>query len=160
VENVTIREAESRDRSALVDCYHELQAFEQTIEPNRAEADDISEKYVDDLISWCAKYSGAIFVAEVQGEVVGFSSVLARVPSEDLIERDPEFAEITDLVVRQPYRRSGIGALLLEAAESHAVSIGATRLRICVLSANTDAHRLYQRCGFRDNEIVLEKRIG
>lgn len=156
----TIRIAEPHDHPALVSCFHELQAFEQSIEPNRADADAISERYVDDLISWCAKYSGTIFVAEVQGQVAGFASVLARVPSEDLIERESEFAEITDLIVREQYRHAGVGTQLLQAAESYAANSGATRLRICVLSANEEAHRLYRMLGFRDNEVILEKRLG
>jgi GNAT superfamily N-acetyltransferase len=158
--NVTIRSADVRDRPGLEVCFRELQTFERTIEPNRAAPELITRQYVDDLFAWCAKFAGRILIAEVEGEIAGFVSVLARIPSEDLIEQDPEFAEVTDLIVRESHREQGIGGSLLNAAEAFAVGQGATRLRIGVLAANAAAHRLYERQGFKPSEIILEKGLS
>ena len=51
------------------------------------------------MIADCVKTSGAILVAEVDGGVIGFACVLARVTSSDIIELENEYAYVTDLIV-------------------------------------------------------------
>ena len=157
---VTIREADDKDRSALEACFGELQDFERSIERNRAEPQSIRGPYIEGLLADCARTSGAVFVAEVNDRVVGFVCVLSRVPSDDIIELEGDYAYVTDLVVLEPFRRSGLGVQLMHVAEAHAVKSGATRIRVGVLAANLGAHRLYRKLGYSDSEIVLEKRMA
>ena len=156
---ITIRQADERDRAGLEMCFDELQTFERSIEANRADASLIRDAYIRGLFDECAVSSGAIFVAEASHRVVGFVCVLARVDSEDLIERDRDHAYVTDLVVLDSYRRAGIASELMRVAEAHAISCGARRLRVGVLAANSGAHNLYRKLGYRDREIVLEKSL-
>ena len=156
---VNIRKAESSDRTALEVCFGELQSFERSIERNRAEPQSIRGRYIGDLLAECAKTSGAIFVAEVDCRVVGFVCVLPRVPSNNIIELESEYAYVTDLVVLEPFRRAGLGIQLMQAAEMHAVESGATRIRVGVLAENPGAHRLYRKLGYSDSEVILEKRM-
>jgi ribosomal protein S18 acetylase RimI-like enzyme len=156
---VTIRQANSSDRAALETCFCELQAFEQTLVDNLAEPAAICAQYLDELEAKCAKYAGVCLVAETAGDVVGFVCVLARALSDEIEQLDREYAFVTDLVVLEPFRRLGIGSLLLDAAEAYAAGQGATRLRIGVLAANFSAHRLYHKLGYVDKEIILEKRL-
>lgn len=154
-----IRKAEGKDRPALEVCFAELQSFERTIEPNRVEPERVCGPYIDLLLDDCEKKSGTFLVAESAGRVVGFVCVLARVPADDILEVEPEYAYVTDLVVLQEFRGSGLGAALMQAAEEYARQCGATRIRLSVLAANAGAHRLYQSLGYRDSEIILEKPI-
>jgi ribosomal protein S18 acetylase RimI-like enzyme len=156
---ITIRPALPTDRRALEQCFCELQAFERAIEPNRAAPEKVCRPYLDELLADCTQQAGTILVAEDAGQVVGFVCVLARVPSDEIVELEREFAYITDLVVLELYRQRGIGSQLIAAAEQYARSHGATRMRIGVLAANNAAHRLYQQLGYRDSEIVLERSI-
>ena len=136
-----------------------LQAFECTIEANRVEPGAIRGQYIDYLLAECEKSDGCLLVAEQQGRVVGFVCVLCGVVSQEIVEKDRNYAYVTDLVVLEPYRRAGIGADLMRAAESRAQARG-QRIRVGVLAANSGAHRLYRSLGYSDREIVLEKRIG
>ncbi|MCA9092117.1 MAG: GNAT family N-acetyltransferase [Planctomycetaceae bacterium] len=120
----------------------------------------IRESYIRGLFEDCEKSSGAIFVAETSDRIVGFVSLLSHLDSEDPIERFREHAYVTDLVVLEPYRKAGIASELMRVAESHAFSSGARRLRVGVLAVNTGAHNLYRKLGYRDLEIVLEKKLG
>ena len=156
---ISIRRADERDRAALEGCFYELQAFEASIEPNRAQPALIRSLYIDRLYADCERTDGAIFVAETDSRVIGFVCVLSRVESEDIIERDRLYAYVTDLVVEEPYRRIGAGSKLMRAAEAHARSRGATRIRVGVLAANSGAHELYRRLGYHDQEIILEKTL-
>ena len=92
----------------------------------------------------------AIRRAGAGGRTAGFVRVLARVESE----------EVTDLVVLEPHRRSGVGMRLMEAAEAHARASEAKRIRVSVLAANGAAHELYRRLGYREYQMVLEKVMG
>ena len=158
-QTIRIREAGTTDRPALEDCVAELQAFEQSIEPNRVDPAAIRGIYLNDLLAECSQKSGSILVAELAGRVVGFVCVLCRVDSQDIIEKEREHAYITDLVVLESFRRSGAGAELMRAAETLAQSRGATRIRVGVLAANSGAHRLYHKLGYSDQAVALEKRI-
>ena len=138
----------------------ELQAFECTIERNRVEPDAIRRIYIDYLLAECQKSDGTILIAEASGQVVGFVCVLCRVDSEEIVEKERQHAYITDLVVLKPHRDTGIGSQLIQAAESRAQARGATRIEIGVLAANPAAHRLYQKLGYCDRDVILEKRLG
>jgi ribosomal protein S18 acetylase RimI-like enzyme len=81
------------------------------------------------------------------------------VPRNDIIELEDEHAYVTDLIVLEPFRRSGISAQLMQKAERHAHDAGATRLRVGVLAANTGAHGFYRTLGYEDKEVVLEKQL-
>lgn len=156
---VTIRKATENDRSAIVEGFFALQAYERSIEPNRADPADIAETYLRDLWADCADGKTEILVAEVDTGVVGWVGVVPRHVSDDILDHDREFAYITDLIVLQDYRDQGIGHRLLAAAEECAARQGTRRLRVGVLAANAAAHRLYRSVGFRDYEVILEKQM-
>jgi len=57
-------------------------------------------------------------------------------------------AHITNIAVRVPYRRQGIGELLLISAMDMATELNAHIITLEVRASNTPALRLYQKCGF------------
>jgi N-acetylglutamate synthase-like GNAT family acetyltransferase len=79
---------------------------------------------------------GHVYVAERDGQVVGFSALLPR---------EDGNAELDGLFVRPDVWRSGVGGQLMEAAEMLAVQRGATTLYV---DANPHAVLFYQACGF------------
>ena len=157
---IIIRQAETRDRAALESCFAELQRFERSIESNRVDPRMIASDYIGDLITDCESLRGAIFVAESDDQIVGFASVLVDFRSDNPIEEHQEHGYVTDLYVRDTVRRSGVGSRLMRAVEAHALAGGATRLRVGVLARNDVAHALYQKLGYRDYEVVLQKELG
>ncbi len=64
--------------------------------------------------------------------------MLTRVPYEGLDDPPGEYALVTDLIVREGFRRRGLGRALLREAERLARDAGAG-----VLSDNREAHALY-----------------
>ena len=57
-------------------------------------------------------------------------------------------AHITNIAVRVPYRRQGIGELLLISAIDKATELNAHIITLEVRASNTPAQSLYQKCGF------------
>lgn len=86
----------------------------------------------------------AVFVAEVEEEVVGWLHVQGR----ELLESD-RFAEITGLVVDQLHRGKGLGKSLLRAAEAWAREHGFKTMRVRSNVIRVDTHRFYEGAGYR-----------
>ena len=137
----------------------ELQEFERSIEPTLPQGEDIADGYLADMLASCERWSGAVFVADERGEVVGFVSVFARVPSTERDEPPTPFALIQDLVIAPEHRGQGLGAKLLSRAEIFAREEGAAILRVSVLAKNTQAMELYEAFGYERRVVQLSKRI-
>jgi RimJ/RimL family protein N-acetyltransferase len=84
----------------------------------------------------------AVFVAELEGEIVGRLS-LGRDPH-------PSSRHVADLglIVAKHARRRGVGTALLEAAVGWAQESGVRKLELHVFPHNEPAIRLYERFGF------------
>src|SRR3712207_6192212 len=154
-----IREYREDDLAAVRACIVELQDFERRIDDRLRPGGSMAADYLDRILGRCRDCAGAILVAECDSTVVGFASILTRVPFEELDDPPGEYAIVTNLVVRDGFRGRGFGAALLAAAERYARTAGATELRIAVLSANRGAATLYRRVGFVAYSEVLTKRL-
>lgn len=152
-----IRPFRERDVDALERCIAEMQEAERAIDARLRPGAAMARAYGEQLRARCAAPRGAILVAEVDGEVVGFVAVQTRVPYEGLDDPPGEYALVSDLVVLSDYRRRGMGRSLLGAAESHARAHGAPELQIEVLAANAVARGLYWQLGFRSRTELLSK---
>lgn len=81
------------------------------------------------------------FVAEVDGELVGYATVMFRPRS--LIAR------IYSIAINPAIQRMGIGCQLLEACESSARSRGSSTLRLEVKMDNAKAIAFYEKYGYQ-----------
>jgi GNAT superfamily N-acetyltransferase len=86
----------------------------------------------------------AVFVAELEGRVVGWVHVHLY-----LLLVDDREAEIGGLVVDADARGRGLGAQLMRAAEAWAVDKGCKSVYLRSNTLRTDAHAFYQQIGYR-----------
>lgn len=84
-----------------------------------------------------AEHLPSVFVAELDGGIAGFATVLPRGDGE---------AELEELFVDPDSWRRGIGARLVAEAERRAAALGVRALHVI---AGERARGFYQRCGFR-----------
>ena len=138
-------------------CLIELQDFERRIDRRMPAGDEIANAYILEALSKCAECHGRIFVADQEGEIAGYATVLAKVRSGGLDDGDLEYAYLADLVVRAAYRGRGIGRELIAKAETYARDEGAKWLRVCVRAENEGARRLYNTSGFSELYVDFEK---
>lgn len=153
-----IREYQPEDALQVETCFVELQDFLHRLEPIVLPG-KAAGRYFDFMIARCAATSGKVFVAEIDGQVVGFVCVWGKVPSEELDEEPVEYAFVSDLVVLPAYRSHGLGHSLLQKAEEYARSQGAATLELEVLAKNENALQLYNRHGFRAYHLLLTKSL-
>ncbi len=155
-----IREFDAaRDHESLRSCFIELQEFERTLDPRLSPAEQIADAYLALMFGRCREFDGVVLVAEVGDAVVGFVTVWTRYQSTEPDDDPTAHAYVSDLAVSAAYRRRGVGRSLLRAAEARACDAGAAWVRVSVLADNTAAISLYGAAGFREFEIVLEKRL-
>ncbi len=84
-----------------------------------------------------------VFVAVIDDEIGGWIHVTDSIS----VENDAH-AEIRGLVVHEPQRSRGIGAILVNAAEQWARERGLTRMRVRSNVTRERTHRFYERLGY------------
>jgi GNAT superfamily N-acetyltransferase len=95
----------------------------------------------------------AVFVAEIDNEVVGFAYV----------ERDPlNYAELLengawlhDIYVDERARAEGAGKGLINAAAEAAKQMGAEKLLLSVAAKNNAARQIFEKAGFRPTMVEM-----
>lgn len=141
---MSVRKAIEADRRALHELYgaffSELETpayWGVTLESELAEVDEILA-------------DGLAFVAEEDGEVVGF--VLAR-------RKEGTRGLLSDIYVRPESRRHGHATRLGGAVADALRERGATHITLSVHVANAAARAAYARWGFRERTLTLEVSI-
>lgn len=135
----------------------ELQDFERDLDGRLPSGESIVDDYVREMFLRCKQAAGRILVAEVDGTVAGFVTILTKVSSGEIGDGEIEYGLISDLVVGPAYRRQGLGQALLTAGEAFARSRNVNWLRIAVLEKNRTAMDLYTANGFSVLFSELEK---
>lgn len=141
-------------------CAIELQDTEHKLDLRLPTGAEIIDAYIPEMFERCENCDGKVFVADVDGKVAGYATILSRVTSEDIADGGLEYGLVADLVTLRDYRRKGVARALLEAAESFARERGTKWLRIGVLAANQVAVDLYETQGFSRIYVELEKDLG
>jgi GNAT superfamily N-acetyltransferase len=147
----------STDGAQLRDCVIELQNFERETDPRMPSGEEIVDDYIVAMLFRCRMCDGQVLVADVDGKIAGYVTMLNRVQSDDLDDGNLEFGLIADLLVREAYRGTGLGRELIAAAESFAKTHDVRWLRISVMAQNEAARKLYASTGFSEIYVELEK---
>jgi ribosomal protein S18 acetylase RimI-like enzyme len=74
-------------------------------------------------------------------------------------ERTVDRGVVRNLYVVPGRRDEGIGSRLLEAAETALAEAGVDRVALEALASNEAGRRFYERHGYRDHRVELEKRV-
>lgn len=145
------------DATQLRACMIELQDFERELDSRMPGGEEIADDYIVQMLQRCRQCDGEVLVADADGEIVGYVTILNRVQSDDLDDGDIEFGLVADLVVRKAFRGRGLGRELMAAAEACARQNDVRWLRISVMAANRGARQMYESMGFSEIYVELEK---
>ena len=116
------------------------------------DAEKVMRRFLADL---SGSSHSCLFVAEIDGEVIGFLSG-------DLREGSPAFkpktwAAIEDIYVVPAYRSLGIGRALFERCSEWARERGADGVSLQVAAGNLRARKFYERLGFHEVSVYEVK---
>jgi len=96
-------------------------------------------------------------VAINKNEVIGMIGLIKNF----FWERNGCYVKVQALVVKQSFRKKGVGKLLIESAEDWAKEIGATLIALnCgIKEERNDAHKFYPKVGFQHKSFGYNKEI-
>ena len=158
IEHSIVRPYRDTDADVVRSLIAELQDTLRGLDTRLPRGEEMADAYLTYTFEHCRTHDGRILLAEVRGAVVGFATVLSRLPFESPDSPAGHFAYLMDLGVRATFRGQGIGSALMAAAEDVARSAGALEFRTLVLHGNR-AVNLYRRCGMTDYSLTLRKRL-
>jgi GNAT superfamily N-acetyltransferase len=108
-------------------------------------------------VTWLAEPDAFALVARRGHRAVGYVLVTVNEgsPTWAAVAR---FGYVETLSVLPAERGSGIGRLLLHAAEDHLATLGVEHVELTVVAANAAARRFYAREGYDDAFITVQRR--
>jgi GNAT superfamily N-acetyltransferase len=134
--NFKIRNASSKDMSAVLQLIVELAVFEK--EPNAVEITE--QSLIEDGFQGTPAFK--CFVATVDDKVVGTSLIYNRFST-----WKGKILHLEDLIVTQKMRGHGIGTALLDEVVKYGYHLKVKRINWEVISWNNGAIKLYERQG-------------
>ena len=156
-----IRKYQESDRTALVKLLEELMDYIASIDDLKRirRMPMFGESYTRRTLQKVAENNGIIYVAELEGELVG--AVIGTMPEqteEDRLEHVPsKFGEVLELVVKAEYRDRGVGTVLMKKLEEYFKENDCNIAGVGVLVPNRKAYRLYRKLGYKDRSIYMTK---
>ncbi len=109
-------------------------------------------QWLEESLAGCGTAGHRVFVAEVDGDVVGVVTAHAGRHFSG-----QEQCTIGELAVAAGLERRGIGARLVAEAERWAVDAGLSVLTLETGAANDGARRFYAALGFAEEQVQLTK---
>jgi GNAT superfamily N-acetyltransferase len=106
---------------------------------------DVPPAWLRGWMSGANPTTDRVLVAERAGQPVGVGVVHVTPFAHEAGHR----ARLTALVIDSGARSGGLGALLLDACEQAALQMGCSGLELTTGDWRTDAHRFYERRGYR-----------
>jgi diamine N-acetyltransferase len=101
--------------------------------------------------------TGACFVAELNGEIVGYlAGSLAKTYSYRTIKK---VTELENTLIKEEFRGQGIGEKLFEKFADWSKSMGVQRIKVSASTSNMRAIKFYEKVGFIPYTSELEYEI-
>src|SRR5262245_59072157 len=160
--NPIVRLAEQQDVAALSDLYVELHAFHVDHLPDRLRVGDAAPDRSDPALEQgirriLADADSAIFVAEIDGQVVGLAEMSVREPEPKPLRVTRRYAHLQSLVVSRRFRHLGIGIRLIEAAQHWAKERGAAEMQLDLWEFAAGPLSFYEALGYRTLKRTMVK---
>lgn len=154
---------QDQDRQAVVQLFERFQDFLVDLDPlgRLQRSPGFGDAYLKRTLKQVTEHAGVFYVARDQGSVIGFvvAIVLPPVATDDVGLVPAMRGRITELYVDTPYRRRGIGKLLMKRAEEFLKERGCQFIRVEVFAPNVNAYDFYKGLGYQDYDIDLMKRL-
>jgi len=146
-----IRQATENDIPNLIQLYIEFHEFHVWGVPDRLRIPDAYDEagLYDSLHAILSSENSAIFVAEVNGNLVGLAEVYIRQDKPEPLVVTHRYGFLQSLLVTARQRKNGIGKELVFTAQQWAKEHGATEMQLDIWEFDEGPLHFYERLGYR-----------
>jgi diamine N-acetyltransferase len=140
----SIRQANEKDYAGLNALFEEIDEHHRIALPqifSRPEGPARTREFLSGVL---ADQNSVIFLSETQNQIIGLVYAYIRVFPEIPIRIPCRAGEIDQLIVKQQYRRYGVGKALMERAHQWARQMKLDRLELSVWAFNEGAQDFYR----------------
>lgn len=153
--NLIIRKANKNDINGIVKLLFEVQKVHSDVRPDLFIAGE--RKYTnEELEDILLDNSKPIFVADINGAVVGYAFCIVSIPKSHTLQPIKSLY-IDDLCVDKDYRGYHIGTELYNYVLEYAKGIGCYNVTLNVWTDNQNAVEFYNKIGLKVQKIGMEK---
>ena len=157
---LSIREAVVSDYDDLCALFDEGDALHRENLPRIFQKPRGAVRGRDYVLGLIADEAVGFFVAQVRDRLVGLICVMIRESLEVPIFVRRRYTVVNDVVVKEEFRRAGIGRALMEKAHEWAVAEGADSIELNVWEFNQGAIEFYQTLGYETTCRKMSKRLS
>jgi len=147
----------SRDKPAALSFIMGSQLYEREVEPDRRVDPQVAEDYFPVLMAEVALKHGRVFIAESEGEAIGWAAITVEESPLFVVEEERTYGYITELFVDEKCRGLGAGQALIEACENEARRLGLGHVLIGLLTQNARTANVYRQAGYSPYISELRK---
>ena len=140
-----IRKMKLEDLDSVFELLNEL--YENKIEYSK-----FAQKYKESLKD--SNFYGIVAITEYKVVGVLISRVINR------LAKKKNILFIDDLIINKKYRNIGIGKLLIQNANTYAISKDCGALELTSMIQNVNAHRFYENNGFEKKQYKFKKHLN
>lgn len=141
----------------------ELQNYIVNIDDEKIQKlkNEYKEKYFDLTYSKIKKYSGKIFLAQENNNIVGLiAGIIEEKDEEDKLTNScPKRGKILELIITKQFRGKHIGNQLLNAIETYLISLNCDYVSNDVFAPNQNALKFYTKEGYKERNIEIIKKL-
>lgn len=155
MEQISIRRAAQSDLQGINKLLYEVHKVHSDLRPDLFKAG--AKKYRDDEVrNIIADDSRPVFVAEKDGEILGYAFCVHKQHLNDYSLTDIQTLYIDDLCVDEAVRGAHIGSLLYEYVLAYAKKNGYYNVTLNVWAGNDKAMRFYEKLGLKVQKTGME----
>ncbi len=146
--DLSIRRAGENDNAGLNVLFEEIDAYHRDALPQVFRKPDGPARTRDFLSGVLADQNAVILVAETKDQIIGLVYAYLRSLPDIPIRVPARVIEVDHIVVKQEYRRQGVGKALMEGVHQWAGEMEVDRLELSVWNFNKDAQDFYRGLGY------------
>jgi ribosomal protein S18 acetylase RimI-like enzyme len=157
---ITIRKAKTEDYGSLIELFDEVDAVHRDHHPRIFQKPNGPVWEIDYYIGLISDESTAVFVAELEGNILGFIHAIVRDAPDIPVLVPRRFAIIDGIVVISKYKKRGIGRMLMKGIEEWTKEKGASSIELNVYEFNQEAISFYESLGYKTFSRKLSKDLS
>ncbi len=146
--HVTIRQATAADVEQIAGLILTVQELHVAARPDIFKPMQVTDALIAEIVGRLSAPGEVYFVAEVDGELVGYVYLILRERPENLYTYAMRLVVVDQIAVAPQYRSKGCGEALMQQVSAWGKQQQADRIALSVWSFNERAAAFYQRLGF------------